>query len=51
MNQMHTNATTELAKDYIAKRKIPQLFEVKLIQIEGKYMQILLGLNHWPYGS
>lgn len=28
MNQMHTNANTELAKDYISKRKIPQLFEV-----------------------
>ncbi|CAF3901386.1 unnamed protein product [Rotaria sp. Silwood2] len=27
MNQMNTNANTELAKDYIAKRKIPQLFE------------------------
>jgi adenylate kinase len=27
MNQMHANASTELAKDYIAKRKIPQLFE------------------------
>lgn len=24
---MHTNANTELAKDYISKRKIPQLFE------------------------
>ncbi len=30
MNQMQTNANTELAKDYITKRKIPQLFEVKL---------------------
>lgn len=28
MSQMHTNANTELAKDYISKRKIPQLFEV-----------------------
>ncbi|CAF4164422.1 unnamed protein product [Rotaria magnacalcarata] len=27
MNQMNTNTNTELAKDYIAKRKIPQLFE------------------------
>jgi hypothetical protein len=30
MNQMHANASTELAKDYISKRKIPQLFEVEL---------------------
>jgi hypothetical protein len=28
MNQFQTNANTEFAKDYIAKRKIPQLFEV-----------------------
>lgn len=27
MSQMQTNANTELAKDYITKRKIPQLFE------------------------
>ena len=26
---MNTNANTELAKDYISKRRIPQLFEVK----------------------
>ena len=33
MNQMHSNANTELAKDYISKRKIPQLFEV-IIEVE-----------------
>jgi len=28
MSEMQTNTSTELAKDYITKRKIPQLFEV-----------------------
>jgi len=32
MNQMHTNTNTELAKDYIANRKIPQLFEVNYLK-------------------
>jgi hypothetical protein len=29
MDKIHSNTNTELAKDYISKRKIPQLFEVK----------------------
>ena len=37
MNQMPTNTTTELAKDYISKRKIPQLFEVRIEREENSW--------------
>lgn len=53
MNQMHSNANTELAKDYISKRKIPQLFEVKKKKTNGNFNdQILsLGFDHGSDGS
>jgi len=42
MNQMHTNTNTELAKDYIAKRKIPQLFEVNSFKLIIKAKKLIL---------
>ena len=52
MNQMQTNASTELAKDYFSKRKIPELFEVNLIhKIKIIFINISFRLNNWSYGS
>jgi hypothetical protein len=53
MNQMQTNANTDLAKDYLSKRKIPELFEVKsiLVSIKINYINNILGFNDWSYGS
>jgi len=28
MNQLHTTASSDVAREYVAKRNIPQLFEV-----------------------
>ncbi len=36
MNQMQTNASSDLAKEYLSKRQIPQLFEVNLKNFNTK---------------
>ena len=53
MNQMQTIANTDLAKEYLSKRKIPDLFEVNTyysIDSSRKYINIILGLNVRSYG-
>jgi hypothetical protein len=37
MYQMQTNASSDLAKDYLSKRKIPDLFEVNF-NLKIKYL-------------
>lgn len=48
---MHSNANTELAKDYISKRKIPQLFEVRSFLSGARTISRSLGTDHWSYGT
>jgi hypothetical protein len=50
MSQVEKNATPTLAKDYLSRRKIPELFEVNLYLNKKKYILILFsGFNDWTY--
>jgi len=49
MYQMQANASSDLAKDYLSKRKIPDLFEVNF-NLKKKYLFMFIsGFNNGSY--